>query len=191
MMGQRSVAFSRRAALAVAMASLALVRPESSSAAVIQQRGMVGGGLVALQGGATAHVSIFATESTFPDKRTVVVGSIRWVEAGTGLSMMSSEVTSYGDWLEMPEGRRIRGTMNVDGAGSYPFVLNVADAGAPGSGQDVVTLTVGEDGSPTSSGTPYAEDGTPTTETDSFHYQVSGLLVIGDIQDVDIDIPFD
>jgi hypothetical protein len=190
MMGQRSVTFSRRAGLAVALASIVLARPESSFAAVIQQRGMAGGGLVALQHGQAAHVSLIATQSTFPDERKVVAGSILWVEAGTGLSLASGDVTAYEELPGEEHGRRIWGTMNVEGKGTFPFVLDIVDAGPPGSGEDQIALTVGDDVSIPDAGTASDESG-KSAATQSFHYQAAGFLVIGDVQDVDLDIPID
>jgi hypothetical protein len=188
MEGHRSVGFSRRAGLAVALASMALVRPQAGLAAVIMQRGMVGGGLVKLEQG-FANVSMLATQSTFPDQRQVVVGSILWVETGTQVSLASIDVTSYEDLPGVEAGRRIQGTMRVNGKGQFPFVLEVVDGGLPGSGKDTIALTVGDGLSAATRGTP--AEGTTSETEDSFRYHVSGTFASGDIQDVDLDIPLD
>lgn len=181
MNGRSSVGFSRRAGLAVALASVALAPPQASSAAVMMIRGMAGGGLVKLEHG-EANVSLIVTQSTFPDQRQVVVGSILWVEAGTQLSLASIDVTGYEKLADQERGRRVRGTILVDDQAEFPFVLDVVDVGPPGSGQDTITLTVGDDLPDVAGGTPRA--GTPAAASGTFRYQASGTLVTGDFQDV-------
>lgn len=188
MEGRRSVGFSRRAGLAVALASLALVRPQTGLAAFIMQRGMVGGGLVKLEHG-SANVSLLASQLTFPDQHQVVVGSILWVDTDKQVSLASIDVTSYEDLAGVEAGRRIKGTMRVNGKGAFPFILEVVDGGPPGSGKDTIALTVGDDLSSATGGTP--TEGTTSATADRFRYQGSGTFVSGDIQDVDLDIPID
>jgi hypothetical protein len=188
MEGRRSAGFSRRAGLAGALALVALARPQVGSAALIMQRGMVGGGLVKLEHG-FANISLLATKSTFPDQHQVVVGSILWVETGTRVSLASLGLTSYEDLPGEDTGRRIQGTMSVNGTGQFPFVLDVVDGGPPGSGKDTIALTVGDDLATAGNGTSTEE--TTTGIGDSFRYQTSGIFASGDIQDIDLDIPID
>jgi hypothetical protein len=188
MEGRRSAGFSRRAGLAGALALVALAIPQAGSAAVIMQRGMVGGGLVKLEHG-FANVSLLATKSTFPDQHQVVVGSILWVETGTHVSLASIDLTSYEDLPGEEAGRRIEGTLSVNGTGQFPFVLDVIDGGPPGSGKDTIALTVGDDRSTVANGKPV--EGTTSGTGDSFRYQASGNFASGDIQDVDLDLPID
>jgi hypothetical protein len=61
----------------------------------------------------------------------------------------------------------------------YPFVLQAFDDGAPGSGQDRVSLRVGGD----------ASDGTAeATATADFAYEAEGSLVAGDLQLLTFDL---
>ena len=73
--------------------------------------------------------------------------------------------------------------MVVNDADAYPFVMTLIDAGLPGSGLDSVALVVG-DGVTTGEGvTPVAGLG--------FSYVASGAIVIGDLQDVEFEIPIE
>jgi hypothetical protein len=78
--------------------------------------------------------------------------------------------------------RLIIGTMGVD-EGEYPFELEVIDADLPGSGKDSVVLNVG-DGARTS------EAATPASDL-GFSYTASGIVVRGDIQELDLEIDLD
>jgi hypothetical protein len=175
---------TRRAALAVGLASATagVARSHRLAQRTVMLRGMFGGGLAELQTG-TANVSVVATQLTEPDgDRQVVVGSILWVETTTGLALSSIDVTAYDRPPGRDHGRRIRGTMRVNGAGNYPFVLDVTDDGPPGSGEDTIALVVGE--------TP-DEDGPAAATPFGFRYAAAGKLATGDIQDVDFVVDFD
>jgi hypothetical protein len=127
------------------------------------------------------------TRLTFEDEsRELVVGTVLWVDVTAGLTLASTHIDSYGD-LELPsdqgEGRRIQGLMSVNGGDVYPFRLDVVDAGLPGSGKDSVHLVVGADAGSEGNATPQAAS--------AFTYGASGLVTVGDIQDIDFDIDTD
>ncbi|HEU0116907.1 MAG TPA: post-COAP-1 domain-containing protein [Thermomicrobiales bacterium] len=174
------VGFSRRAGVAAALAAVALARPFGAAAAFISQRGMVGGGLVKFEGG-DANFSLLASKLTFPDDREVVVGSLLWVATGSGLTLASTALTDYENLAGQEKGKRIRGTLTSNGVGAFPFMLDVIDGGAPGSGKDSIALTVGDFVTPAAG----EAAGTPS----GFHYAAVGMLATGDLQDLDIDIP--
>ncbi|HEU5433985.1 MAG TPA: post-COAP-1 domain-containing protein [Thermomicrobiales bacterium] len=174
-----AIGFSRRAGLAAALAAVALARPFGASAAIIMQRGMVGGGLVKFEGG-EANFSLLATRLTFPDDREAVVGSLLWVDGRSDLTLASTTLTDYENLAGQEKGKRIRGTLTSNGVGAFPFLLDVIDGGAPGSGKDSVALTVGDFVTPAA--------GSPAGTPSGFHYAATGMLATGDLQDLDIDI---
>jgi hypothetical protein len=171
--------FNRRVGLAAALAAVALARPLGAAAAIIQQRGMVGGGAVKFEGG-TANFSLLASKLTFPDPGgDVVIGSLLWVDATTKAILASTAITNYDNLAGQEKGKRIHGMLTSNGAGPFPFMLDVIDGGDPGSGKDSVALTVGDFVTPVA-GAPAAPTG--------FKYAATGMLATGDLQDLDIDI---
>jgi len=149
----------------------------------VTQRGMVGGGLVRLAQG-EANFSLFVSRLIFSEDDTeVVVGSIIWVDTAAGLTLRSTAITQYLVPPVQPvqgTSRQIFGTMSVNDEGEYPFALEVVDTDLPGSAKDTVDLKVGD-------GTPAGENATPTSGL-GFSYAVSGTVVIGDIQELDLGI---
>jgi hypothetical protein len=146
---------------------------------------MVGGGLARFEQG-EASFSLFVSRLIFSgDDPEIVVGSIIWVDKTVDLVLRSTTITEYIVPEVQPEQgvlRQIIGTMGVD-EGEYPFELEVVDADLPGSGKDSLTLKVG-DGARTS------EDATPTSGL-GFSYMASGMVVRGDIQELDLEIDLD
>jgi hypothetical protein len=172
----------RRMAIGGALVGAAGLALPSRQGRVLTQRGMVGGGLVRFEQG-EAHFSLFVSRLIFSgDDPEVVVGSVIWVDKTVGLTLRSTAITEYIVPQVQPEQgvlRQIIGTMSVD-EGEYPFELEVVDADLPGSGKDSVVLNVG-DGARTS------EDATPASDL-GFSYLASGLVVRGDIQELDLEI---
>ena len=152
--------------------------PGQLRARVVTQRGMIGGGALQLEQG-QVDFSVFASRLTFDEGNDIILGSIRWVDAGGGVTLASTRITEY-DVLESGEGelRQIRGTMSANGEGEHPFIMDVLDLGAPGAGVDTVTLNVGASA--------VAAGATPTADTTGFGYTATGALAAGDLQDVDI-----
>jgi hypothetical protein len=183
--------FARRGALAIGLAFvvIAMAWPAPTDARPILQRGVSGGGTVELEeGGAiVADLSLFASALNVPDADAdFVVGSVLWAESG-GLVLESLEVTACVVMPEREDGREVRGTMSVNGAGSYQFVLRVIDAGPPGSGFDSVDLVVGG-----AVDAEEAAEATPTTlRRRGFSYSAAGPVIGGDFENlsIDLDIP--
>lgn len=177
--------FARRRVLAAGLgaAALALLRPRVALARTILQRGMSGGGLVQLDGGDAprlANFGLFASAVQLPEGTTLVLGSVQWLEAGTGLELQSTEVVQCRPVQDRGDAAEIRGRMQVNGKGDYPFVARAIDGGRPGSALDRIELEVN---------TPAAREGSESTPSaDDFVYQAAGNLVGGDIQWIIADI---
>lgn len=171
----------RRMAIGAGLVSAAgLALPfRQSQGRVVTQRGMAGGGLVQFDRG-EANFSLFASRLIFEDEKLeVVAGSVLWTDAPAGLSMESVEVTGYNvpeDQPALGQSRQIIGMMSVNGEDEYPFELVVIDAGAPGSGPDTVTLTVGDGARAGDNATPVAGMG--------FSYLATGPVSTGDVQEI-------
>jgi hypothetical protein len=118
-----------------------------------------------------------------PENVEVVVGSVLWVDATAGMTMTSATITDYFPPETQPEqgiSRQIIGTMRVNGEEEFPFDLLVVDLDMPGSGQDSVILTVGDDARTGVNATPASGYG--------FTYRATGPVVSGDIQELHLDI---
>jgi hypothetical protein len=143
---------------------------------------MVGGGLVRFEQG-EASFSLYVSRMIFSgDDPEVVVGSIIWVDKAAKLTLRSTAITEYIVPQVQPEegvSRQIIGTMGVD-EGEYPFELEVVDVDLPGSGKDTISLKVGD-------GARTGENATPASDL-GFSYMASGMVVRGDIQELDLEI---
>jgi hypothetical protein len=184
----RSGIVPRRKVVASGLAALALAAlpAQRADARIAMLRGMTGGGLASTEGGDEAvlvNFSVFASAIQFAAGNVVVLGSVRWIEAGSGLQLETTEVTVCRPMRERPDGAEIRGLMRVDGEGSYPFVLHAIDAGAPGSGLDTVWLEVNGPLTEEEPGVSLVEDG--------FVYDVAATLVGGDCQWIITDTEID
>jgi hypothetical protein len=175
----------RRMAIGGALAGtagLALPRRQSRT---VNQRGMVGGGLVRFEQG-EASFSLFVSRLIFSgDDPEVVVGSVIWVDKTVDLVLASTTITEYIVPEVQPEQgvlRQIIGRMGVD-EGEFPFELEVVDVDLPGSGKDTLALKVGD-------GARASEDATPASDL-GFSYMASGMVVRGDIQELDLEIDLD
>jgi hypothetical protein len=106
--------------------------------------GFSGGGVVQTASG-TAQASFSGNKTQLKNSKQLVTGgALSWFDAGwqgTGLSLQSTQITSYG---KLPGSgiRQLVGFATANGSGKHKFVLQVTDAGQPGSGQDTVSLTV-------------------------------------------------
>ena len=178
-------AMQRRMVLGGVLAGAAGLRlpPWQTRGRVVIQRGVFGGGSLQLES-SQANFSIAASRLIFPDEnREIVLGTLVWNEAPSGLELVSTRVTNYGR-LDLPpdqgQGRRVTGTAVANGGTEYPFVLEVIDAGEPGTGADAVNLRVGD-------GVETGKSATPATGL-GFSYAASGPLVTGDIRAADVEI---
>jgi hypothetical protein len=173
----------RRMAIGGALVGAAGLAMPNRQSRIVNQRGMVGGGLARFESG-EASFSFFVSRLIFPgNDPEVVVGSIIWVDKGAKLTLRSTAITAY----IVPEVqpvpgvlRRIIGTMSVNDEGEYPFELEVTDVDLPGSGNDLVVLNVG-DGARTS------ENATPVSDL-RFTYVANGMVSRGDIQELDVEM---
>ena len=176
----------RRQMLAAGAGALTLFVPKAQGVAtrIILQRGMSGGGLAQLEGGEEprlANFGLFASSLLLPDGTTLVLGGIQWIEAGTDFQLQSSLVTQCIPLADRADGADIRGRMQVNGEGDYPFVIRAIDAGRPGSALDRIEIEVN---------TPTAREGaTGAASDDGFTYEAAGNLVAGDFQWIINDIP--
>lgn len=183
---RRSIA--RRGVLAAGIGALALAvpRPPDAAARVILQRGMSGGGLVQLEGSEEprlANFGLFASSVQLPEGTTLVLGAIQWSEAGTDLQLQSLDVAQCIPSSDRASTAEVRGRMQVNGEGDYPFVIWATDGGRPGSALDLIEIQVN---------TSAALDGAETQPSDdTFVYQAAGNLIAGDFQWVIADINVD
>ena len=180
--------FARRGVLAAGIGALALTvpTPQDVAARVILQRGMSGGGLAQLEGSEEprlANFGLFASSVQLPEGTTLVLGAIQWSEAGTDLQMESIDVTQCIPSSDRASTAEVRGRMQVNGEGDYPFVIWATDGGRPGSALDRIEIQVN---------TPAALDGAQTRASDNtFVYAAAGNIVAGDFQWVIADINVD
>lgn len=173
----------RRRMLAAGLGAAALVLPRAALARTILQRGMSGGGLAQLEGGdepRLANFGIFASAVQLPEGENLVLGSIQWIEAGTDLQLRSSEVVQCIPIPNRTDGAEVRGRMQANGEGDYPFVMRAMDGGAPGSALDRVELEVNTGGALDGDVAPGSDD--------EFTYNAAGNLVAGDVQWIIADI---
>lgn len=185
MSGRNEAIFPRRQLLAAGAGALILFAPKAQGVAtrIILQRGMSGGGMAQLEGDAEprlANFGLFASSLQLPDGTTLVLGGIQWIEAGTDFQLQSSQVTQCIPLADRADGAEIRGRMQVNGAGDYPFLIRAFDAGRPGSALDRIEIEVN---------TPAALDGADPGSDDAFTYEAAGNLVAGDFQWIINDIP--
>jgi hypothetical protein len=178
----------RRRVLAAGLGALALAVPQTreASARFIRQRGMSGGGLAQIDGSEEprlANFGLFASAVQLPDGTALVLGRVHWIEAGTDLQLRSIEVTECVPMETNADGAQVRGRMQVNGEGDYPFVIRAMDSGNPGSALDRIEIEINTD---------RAREGSETEPSDDdFEYLVTGSLIAGDIQWVVADIELD
>jgi hypothetical protein len=149
----------------------------------ILQRGMSGGGLAQLEGGEEprlANFGLFASSMQLPEGTTLVLGAVQWLEAGTDLQLQSIEITQCIPSNDRASAAEVRGRLQVNGEGDYPFVVWATDGGRPGSALDRIEIQVN---------TPTAREGAQGEPSDdTFLYEAAGNLVAGDFQWVIADI---
>lgn len=186
MMAQSRFSVGRRSVLAAGLGALALATPVAAkqvTARLILQRGMSGGGLAQLESGAEprlANFGLFASAVQLPEGTTLVLGAIQWLEAGTDLQLQSIEVVQCIPIPNRSDGAEVRGRMQVNGEGNYPFVIRAYDGGRPGSSLDRIEIEVN---------TEAAREGALGEASDeAFTYEAAGNLVAGDLQWIIADI---
>jgi hypothetical protein len=176
---------ARRRVLAAGLGAVALatIGSRDASARLILQRGMSGGGLAQLEGSEeprSANFGLFASSMQLPEGTSLVLGAIQWLEAGTDLQLQSTEVTQCIPSNDRASAAEVRGRLQVNGEGDYPFVIWATDGGRPGSALDRIEIQVN---------TPTAREGAQGEPSDdTFLYEAAGNLVAGDFQWVIADI---
>jgi hypothetical protein len=149
----------------------------------ILQRGMSGGGLAQLEGSEEprlANFGLFASSMQLPEGTSLVLGAMQWLEAGTDLQLQSIEITQCIPSTDRASAAEVRGRLQVNGEGDYPFVVWATDGGRPGSALDRIEIQVN---------TPTAREGAQGEPSDdAFLYEAAGNLVAGDFQWVIADI---
>ncbi len=132
--------------------------------------GLTGGGVVQTATG-EAQLVLFASRLEV-DSGDPAAGFVRWVvqgEEASGLTLESVGAIAYGPVEGDEQAREVRGTMQRNGEGEYPFVLRAVDLGTAATGQDTASILVGNR---------MAEGG-------DFGYEGGGTLVGGDLQLLD------
>jgi hypothetical protein len=176
---------ARRQLLAAGAGALVFLAPKAQGVRTrtILQRGMSGGGLAQLEGTAEprlANFGLFASSMQLPEGTSLVLGAMQWLEAGTDLQLQSIEVTQCIPSNDRASAAEVRGRLQVNGEGDYPFVVWATDGGRPGSALDRIEIQVN---------TPTAREGAQGEPTDdTFLYEAAGNLVAGDFQWVIADI---
>jgi hypothetical protein len=172
-----SLARRRVLAAGVGAMTLAAIGSREVSARVILLRGMSGGGLAQLEGSEEprlANFGLFASSMQLPEGTSLVLGALQWLEAGTDLQLQSIEITQCIPSDDRASAAEVRGRLQVNGEGDYPFVVWATDAGRPGSALDRVEIQVN---------TPTAREGAQgEASDDTFSYEAAGNLVAGDFQ---------
>src|ERR687894_71177 len=176
---------ARRRMLAAGLGAVAFatIGSRHASARLILQRGMSGGGLAQLEGSdepRLANFGLFASSMQLPEGTPLVLGAIQWLEAGTDLQLQSIEVTQCIPSNDRASAAEVRGRMQVNGEGDYPFVIWATDGGRPGSALDRIEIEVNT--------APAREGAEMPPSDDAFVYEAAGNLVAGDFQWVIADI---
>lgn len=176
---KRPITYPRRKALAAGAAAVAaaMLGPSQVDARLVLQRGVTGGGLAKIDNveePGLANLSIFASAVQFPEGGIAFVGKVHWVEAGTGLTLESLEITECVKFGDHPGGRRVTGRMSVNGEGDYPFVMRTLDDGPPGAGRDTIELEV--------NGAEVGDEVPIDVTLSEGTYAASARLVAGDFQ---------
>lgn len=182
---RRSLPRRRVLAAGLGAAALALPRPRSTFARTILQRGMSGGGLAQLEGDEPrlANFGLFASAVQMPDGSNLVLGRFQWLEAGTDLQLLSIEISQCVPLESRSDGAEVRGRLQVNGEGDYPFVARSMDGGAPGSALDRIELEVNTEAA--------REGALVEASDDEYEYVATGNLVAGDMQWIIADIELD
>ncbi len=128
--------------------------------------GITGGGVVETEAG-PAQVVLFASRLEAGDPGAA--GFVRWIATEPEPITLESVGPITYEVTEEDSGKRtIRGTMQANGDGAFPFVLLLNDAGPDAIGEDTIDLAVGAS----------VED----SSSSDFGYDATGSLTGGDLQ---------
>jgi hypothetical protein len=170
-------------AAAAGLAVVAALPARSGLAAISSGAGIVAGGSLEGPGG-TIQFSAFGSRLELEGEPDLIFhGALAWYDPtgadGQPLTLTLASAESYGPiGDDLPNTRRLTGTVSVNGEGEVPFALQLEDTGEVGVLPDTVHLVVGAAVSDLT--------GTPVPAADSFSYDVEGELVTGDVQLIDL-----
>ncbi len=129
--------------------------------------GIAGGGVV---GTAAGDVQFVLFASVVAEGSSQAAGFVRWLLPSAPDGQLTLESVGPLAYEEPQEHERVlRGTMQVDGGGEHPFVLQLVDAGPGAIGEDTAALLVGTRA--------VADD-----EDGGYSYEGEGKLIAGDLQ---------
>jgi hypothetical protein len=129
--------------------------------------GIAGGGVVETAAG---DVQLVLFASVVGEGSSQAAGFVRWLLPSASDGQVMLESVGPLAYEEPQEQERVlRGTMQVNGSGEHPFVLQLVDAGPGAIGEDTAALLVG---------TRAAADGANS----GYSYEGEGRLVAGDLQ---------
>lgn len=144
-------------ALAVARMSAQEAAPDATPLAGSDRRidGVAGGGILDHMG-AEVPFSLMAFSVPGSDGTQVIGGALHLVDRSVlnhPVEIDATEIVSLALLsARSTAGRQLTGFGTLNGHGHYPFMLQVEDLGAPGSGEDTFDLVFGEDATPFLSG---------------------------------------
>jgi hypothetical protein len=141
--------------------------------------GIAGGGTLTAPGGEVSF-SLAVFRSVGATGEPVVQGSFLLSDQTAPTDPVAIEGIEFTEFEQLsmlsPAGRRIVGWATLNGSGEYPFLLQVEDLGAPGSGEDTFHLVLGEDAVPF-----LADDAISSCDCAGFSYNVQSGVLSGDL----------
>jgi hypothetical protein len=158
----------RRALTAGAAAVAAATLPAAVAARPLLRDGFgaAAGGTVERDDGDCTFVLLVTRLTLEGEDGELLIGHLTWSDPSSyedGLYLDGAEFTDYGPVPDHEGTSEARGQIRVNSGDLAPFVIRLEDSGDFGSGEDRVTLTVGEPGS-------------------NFEYRAEGRVVYGDIE---------
>lgn len=99
---------------------------------------ITGGGWINITGDPKAT---FGIVGHYPDSSNTAQGSVEYQDHNASLNIKSINITTVATTLDKKKGV-ITGLAQVNGAGSYPFVVYVEDNAEPGKGADVFNISL-------------------------------------------------
>lgn len=99
---------------------------------------ITGGGSISIKGDPRAT---FGLVGQYSGSNGVAQGNVEYQDHATNLNIKSIQINTVATTLDKKKGV-ITGLAQVNGAGSYPFVVYVEDNGEPGKGVDMFNISV-------------------------------------------------
>lgn len=145
----------------------------------VTRSGIAGGGaLQAINGEVSFSLAVFRAAGT--DGEPLVQGMFLLEDATDPMITVTIASLRFDTFEQLseksPNGRRIVGWATLNGAGEYPFLLQVEDLGTPGSGEDQFNLVLGADAEPFIS-----EAQASNCDCGGYSYGLRSALLSGDL----------